>query len=164
MDGGTARKRTEEVKLASPNEPRREHGEGLHDEVKIDEDNEENRIEEIADEEQDEEHQKARPLASPDIPFRRKTEDDNLTHFPFRSWYTTVDDSSVENADHVNSRRGTIGKSDFASGQRQKGTWTSLEDGEGLETERCSTRQVMHREQYDERRTVPPGKAIASTL
>ena len=35
-----------------------------------------------------------------------------------------------ENADHANSRWCTIEESDFPSGNRQKGTWVSLEDGE----------------------------------
>ena len=57
---------------------------GLHamnDEEKMDE----NRNEEIGDEEQEEEHQKARAIAIPDIPIRREVEDHNMTCFPFRS-------------------------------------------------------------------------------
>ena len=40
----------------------------------------------MRDEEQEEEHQKARAIASPEVPSRREVEDHNLTHIPFRSW------------------------------------------------------------------------------
>ena len=42
--------------------------------------------EEIGDEEQEEQHQKARAMASLDLPSRREVEDHNLTPVPFRSW------------------------------------------------------------------------------
>ena len=53
--------------------------EGLHamdDDEKMDEDKENG----------DEEHQKARAMASPDLPSRCEVEDHNLTHISFRSW------------------------------------------------------------------------------
>ena len=40
---------------------------------------------EIRDEEQEEEHQKARAMASLDLLSRREVEDDNLTNIPSRS-------------------------------------------------------------------------------
>ena len=52
----------------------------------MDEDKEESRNEEIGDEDQEEEHLKARAIAGPDLPSRREVEQHNLTHFPFRSW------------------------------------------------------------------------------
>ena len=58
----------------------------MDDDEKMDEDKEETDNEEIGAEEQEEEHQKARAIASPDLPSRREVEDHNLTHIPLRSW------------------------------------------------------------------------------
>ena len=58
----------------------------MDDDEKMDEDKEETDNEEIGDAEQEEEHQEARAMASPNIPSRREVEDHNLTHIPFRSW------------------------------------------------------------------------------
>ena len=52
----------------------------------MDEDKEETDIEDVGDDEQNEEHQKARALASPDLPSRREVEDHSLTHIPFTIW------------------------------------------------------------------------------
>ena len=77
----------------SPTETTEEHGmwdtEELHvmnDGEKMDEDKEESRNEELGDEDQEDEHQKARAIASPDLPRRREVEEHNLTHIPFRCW------------------------------------------------------------------------------
>ena len=40
----------------------------------------------MKDEEQEEEHQKARAIDTRDLPSRREVEDHNWTHIPFRSW------------------------------------------------------------------------------
>ena len=53
---------------------------------KMDEDKEETDNEDVGDEEQNEDHQKARALASPDLPSRREVEDHSLTHVPFTIW------------------------------------------------------------------------------
>ena len=92
-DGSTARKRTEGhtafreaghvAEPGCPNEPTEEHG--MWDGGRAARDGETD-TEEIRDEEQEEGHQKARAIASPDLPSRREVEDDNLTHLPFRSW------------------------------------------------------------------------------
>ena len=58
----------------------------MDDDGKVGEDTEETDNEEIGDQEQEEEHQKARATASADISSRREVEDHNLTHIPFRSW------------------------------------------------------------------------------
>ena len=77
--------------LLSPNELTEEHGMwdrgGVHamdDDEQMDEDMEETDSEKIGDEEQEEEHQTARALVSPDLPSRREAEDLNSTHSPFR--------------------------------------------------------------------------------
>ena len=54
-----------------------------------------------------------------------------------------------ENADHVNSRCGTIQESDFPSGQRQQGIWVSLEDGEEWKQSGVRHVRAAHREQDD---------------
>ena len=101
-DGSTPRKRTEEqtaflggrhvAGLVCPNEPTGEHGmwdrgelHATDDDEKMDEDKEETDNEEVGVEEQVEEHQKTRAMASPDLPSGREVEDHNLTHIPFRS-------------------------------------------------------------------------------
>ena len=58
----------------------------MDDDEKMDEDKVETDNGEIGAEEQEDEHQKARASASPDLPNRREVEDHNLTHIPFRSW------------------------------------------------------------------------------
>ena len=62
---------------------------GLHaidDDEKMGEDKEETDNEDVGVEEQEEEHQKARAIAGPDLPSRREVEYHILTHIPFRSW------------------------------------------------------------------------------
>ena len=108
-DGGTARKRTEKqtrdgvyvvhmmvhvAALVSPSEPTEEQGMwdrgGLHpmdEDEKMDEDKEEIDSEETVAEDQEEEHQKARAIASPTLPCRREVEDHNLTHIQSRIWW-----------------------------------------------------------------------------
>ena len=58
----------------------------MSDGDKMDEDKEESRNEEIGDEGQKEEHQKARAIASLGLPSRREVEEHNFTHIPFRRW------------------------------------------------------------------------------
>ena len=58
----------------------------MNDEGKMDEDKHEDRNVDIRDEEREEEHQKARAMASPDLPSTRAVQYHNLTHIPFRSW------------------------------------------------------------------------------
>ena len=53
---------------------------GGGDVEKMDEDKEETDNEEIGDEEQEEKHQKARAIASPELPSRRELENHNLNN------------------------------------------------------------------------------------
>ena len=82
-EGGTARKKTEEETAFWRQQRNRacRTGGGLYamdEDEKMDEDNEVSGKGEIRDEEQEEEHQKARAIASPILPSRREVEDHNL--------------------------------------------------------------------------------------
>ena len=70
----------------------------MGDTERIDEDSEGTDNEDIGDEEQ-EEHQKARAVASLDPPSRREVEDHNVTHIPFRSWCERTEERAEEDTE-----------------------------------------------------------------